>query len=202
MKRRLRFFLLFILVAGCVEPYDFTVKDGSPALVMEAYLSDKSYNETLTYPSDWRYFTVRLSETGDAKPVTGALATLFSSEGQKSIYSEAADGRYLLLDKTFKASGGVEYKLQVALADADVLESGWEAMPDAEIAPMGDIGFQESEKQLYVIESNEWVLRTDKVAAATVQIPRNVSGEKVYYRWTFSPMWIYVAPLISQTSPV
>lgn len=207
MTKRLRFFLLFIVVAGCVEPYDFTVKDMTPALVVEGYISDKSYNETLSYPSDGRYFSVRLTETGDVTnvrptPVVGATITLLSSEGEEWSYSEDADGRYLLLDNAFESRAGVQYKLRIALADTDVFESGWEEMPEVNVSPMGDIGFEESEKQVYVMESNEWVVRTKKTAVAKIQVPRNDSGEKINYRWTFSPMWIYVAPLTSQISPV
>jgi hypothetical protein len=50
--------------AGCVEPYEFVVHDDEQALV-EAFISDKSFSETLLYASDGRYFTVKLTNTGD-----------------------------------------------------------------------------------------------------------------------------------------
>ena len=34
-------------------------QDNDPALVVEAVISDKSFNETLLYPSDGRHFTVK-----------------------------------------------------------------------------------------------------------------------------------------------
>lgn len=198
--------MLYLAVAGCVEPYEFVVEDPSPSLVVEAYISDRSYNETLAYPSDGRYFTVRLTETGDvtnvrAKPVSGATVQLLSSDSQRWSYQEDKGGIYTLFDDDFKARHGTRYKLHILLPDENIYESDWESMPDTVIPPMGEIGFREAEKQVYVMESKEWVLRTKQVVVANVQVPDNTSGEPIYYRWTYAPMWIYVAPLTSQVDP-
>lgn len=205
--KRLRFFLLFIVIAGCVEPYEFVVKDLSPSLVVEAYISDKSYNETLTYPSDGRYFTVKLSETGDVTnvrpiPVAGAVVELRSNEGETWLYQEGNGGMYTLFDNDFKARKGLQYQLHITLPDEHIYESGWEAMPDVNVPPMGDIAFKESQKQVYVLEANQWVVRTKQTVVTSIQVPVNTSGEEIHYRWSYSPTWIYVAPLISQSDPV
>lgn len=207
MLKKFRFFALFVIIAGCVEPYEFVVKDQSPALVVEAYISDKSYNETVLYPSDGRYFTVKLSETGDvtnirSKPVTGATVGLLSDEGGTWSYQESAGGIYSLLDKDFKARAGVQYKLHLTLADENVYESEWVTLPATAIPHMGEISYRESQKQVYVMESRQWVVRTKQTVVVNVDVPENTSGENIHYRWTYSPTWIYVAPLISQSDPV
>ena len=205
MLKRLRFVALFLIV-GCIEPYEFVVRDTTPSLVVEASISDRSFNETLSYPSDGRYFTVKLSETSDvtnsrARQVSGAHIELETSLGEVFTYTETAPGIYSLLDTDLEAEAGVEYKLRIATADEITYESTWERLPDVEAPPMGQIGFSETEEQSYVMESQQWVLREKQVVRANVEVARNTSGEHIFYRWTFEPMWIYVAPLISQNDP-
>lgn len=206
MLRKLKSFFVFIVVLGCVEPYEFIVRDNEPWLVVEASISDKSFNETLTYPSDGRYFTAKLSMTSDVtnmRPVSvkGALVELRASDGGTWYYSDEGDGLYALRDPEFKALPDVQYKLRVTLGDARVYESTWEALPETIAAPMGDIGFTETEKKVYVFEAMKWVLKTKKFVTANITIPGNTTGKPIHYHWSYSPMWIYEAPLVSQNSP-
>lgn len=207
MPKSLRSFVLFLLIAGCVEPYEFMVRDTAPSLVVEASISDKSFNETLTYPSDGRYFTVRLTMTGDVtnvrpQPVTGATVELQSSDGETWFYQAVELGVYALLNDEFEARKGIDYKLRIVLQDENIYESSWERMPETEIPPIGEIDFVEGEKQVYVMESSEWVLRTKQIISTYIQIPENETGETIRYRYAYSPMWIYVAPLVSRFDPV
>lgn len=200
--------MLFLIIAGCVEPYEFLIHEPSPGLVIEASISDKSFDETLLYPSDGRYFTVKLSLTGDVTnvrptPVGSAIVTLESSDGRVWAYTEDIDeGAYSLLDKTFKADRGIQYRLRVALPDEHLYESEWESLPEVDVPPMGEIGFTETEKEVYVMEALDWVIRTKKFVTAKISVPENETAKTIFYRWTFSPMWIYVAPLVSQNDPV
>ena len=141
MLRKLRFTFLF-LIAGCIEPYEFVVRNPQPSLVIEAFLSDKSFKETLGYPSDGRYFTVKLTQTGDVQntrplPVAGAVVTLATSDGDELIYTETGSGIYTLLDPDFEARRGVLYSLRVATPDEYVYESSWEGLPEVEVPPDG-----------------------------------------------------------------
>jgi len=206
MLKNLKSFFLFVLIVGCVEPYEFVVHDKEPSLVVEAYISDRSFNETLSYPSDGRYFTVKLMETGDVTnsrpvPVRGGVVTLHSSLGEVWNYTEEGKGVYKLPDPDFKAEAGIAYKLRILLPDENIFESGWEALPEAVVPPMGEIGFAETERPMYVMESGKWVLRTFQGITANIQVAENNVGETIYYRWTFSPMWIYRAPLTSVIDP-
>jgi len=206
MFRKVGFLLLFS-IAGCIEPYEFVVKDSEPSLVVEGFLSDKSFNETLNYPSDGRYFTVKLTYTGDVTntrpvPVTDAVVEVVTSDGQQIGYESVGDGLYELHDANFKALPGISYKLRIALRDENVYESSWETLPDTDVPAMGKVGFKEIDKQLYVMESGKWMLRSKQFVSAFVEVPENTSGSKIFYRWTYSPIWIYVAPLVSLSDPV
>ena len=167
--KRIQGFLLFLLIAGCVEPYEFAIKNNEPTLVVEGYLSDKSFTETVNYPSDGRYFTVKLTTTTDVinvrpRPVRGAHVQLLNDDGEVWEYSESADqlGSYHLVNNDFKAEFGVNYKLSIKLPDENAYESDWETLPTQSVPAMGQISFREESIQKYIVESNEEVLVTVK----------------------------------------
>ena len=206
MRKRVGFILFFGLVAACVEPYEFVVHDDARTLVIEAYISDRSYAETVLYPSDGRYFSVKLTTTGDVtdarpEPVAGANVSLLSSGGEVWTYTEEEAGVFWLKDKDFKAALNVDYKQRVVLADETTYESQWESLPDITVPPMGEIGFMETTKDMYVMESSEWVVRSFKGIQTVIGIPENESSNGIHYRWTYSPTWIYKAPLASVIDP-
>jgi hypothetical protein len=201
MLKKVTYFLFFLVSAACVEPYNFVIHDNEPSLVVEAFLSDKSYNETVNYPSDGRYFTVKLSYTSDvinvrSKPISYATVELQSDIGEILQYTEsAAAGIYELLDDDFKAEPGVRYRLRIQLPDDQVYESAWEELPMTEPPPMGEIGFEEFMLQKYAIQANEEVIVSVKAMRTQIQLPANSTGTPLFYRWTFTPHWVYIAPL-------
>ncbi|MDH4091799.1 MAG: DUF4249 domain-containing protein [Cyclobacteriaceae bacterium] len=204
MLKRLQFFLLVLLLTNCIEPYNFVVIATESTLVVEAFLSDKSFNETVLYPSDGRYFNVKLSETGDvtnkrAIPVSAAAVRLISDEGGAWEYTESdlvgSPGLYTLFDNDFKAKENVGYKLQITLTGEKTYESTWERMPSTAAPVMGEIGFTETDVQSYAIELDKQIIKTIRGMMANIQLPKNNTREPIYYRWKFAPMWIYQAPL-------
>ena len=208
MLKRILGFLLVVCAVGCVEPYEFVIENNEPALVIEAFLSDKSFNETVDYPSDGRYFSVKLTTTTDVinvrpLPVKAAQVQLFSDRGEVWQYTESKDapGFYFLLSDEFKAEVGVAYKLSVKLQDESAYESDWASMPVVPSSEMGQITFREVEVQKYVVESNEEVLKTVKGIWTDIEVPENTASEPLYYKWNYTSHWIYVAPLASSISP-
>ena len=201
MVKKATYSLFFLVAAACVEPYNFVIHDSEPSLVVEAFLSDKSYNETVNYPSDGRYFTVKLSYTSDvinvrSTPISYATVELQSDIGETLQYIEsAAAGIYELLDDDFKAEPGVQYRLRIQLPDDQVYESAWQGLPMTEPPPMGQMGFEEFMLQKYAIQANEEVIVSIKALRTQIQIPANTSGTPLFYRWTFTPHWVYIAPL-------
>ena len=62
----------FSCVLMC-KRYEFLIENEQPSLVVEGYISDKSYNETLQYPGDGRCFSVKISYTSDVINRRGPL---------------------------------------------------------------------------------------------------------------------------------
>lgn len=205
-----RLLFLFLFIASCIEPYEFVVHDETQTLVVEASISDKSFSETLSYPSDGRYFKVKLSYTGDVtntRPILiqGALVTLASDQGDHWLYTEFDEGPgvYKLLDDNFSAEPGVKYMLQIALPNDETYESSWEELPAVDAPLIGPVSFSETEVQRYIVEAGKEVLRTVKGLTPRIEVPaRTSTGSSIYYRWDSTPLWIYVAPLTSSSSPV
>ena len=104
-------------------------------------------------------------------------------------------GIYALLDNDFKAETGVQYKLRIQLPDEDLYESDWESLPGIDAPPMGPIGFKEVISQKYAIQAEEEVIVSVKGIRTQIDVPENNSGLPIYYRWSFTPHWIYIAPL-------
>ncbi len=203
MLKQIQYFILFWIVISCIEPYEFAIKNNEPTLVVEAYISDKSFEETVDYPSDGRYFTVKLTTTGDVtnsrpQPVQEAQVHLANDEDEVWDYTESSPGVYSLFDDDFKAEAGVRYKLVVMLSDETIIESDWEYLPEVSVPAMGDINFKEEEFQKYIVEANEDVIVNAKGIRTEVTIAENISDQPIYYRWTFVPHWIYIAPFGSR----
>jgi len=207
MNRYFKSFLLFIFIAGCIEPYDFVIKDVRPGIVIDAHLSDKSFHETQAYPSDGIYPSVRLSRTGDVKnsraePISGALVELIDDQGGAYPFAEQGDpGHYIITDPDFHAVTGVGYKLRVSVEGEAVIESSWETLP-GEQEPIGTVGFHEVVRPMYKHEANDQVVKDVKGVETFVNVPPNTAGDPVFYRWSFEPTFIFVAPLASSSTPI
>ena len=189
---------------GCIEPFEFKIENDQPALVIEGQISNVSYNGSKEYPSDGRYFTVTLRLTSDVtnvrdEKVSHAYVSLISSEGDRWDYSEKAEkaGEYILCDDEFSAINNSQYKLEVLLSDGDFYQSNWEQLPEIIPGEMGDIKFEETEPQRYVLRTGERVLRSFKGIDVSIDLPPAKSGNTIYYKWDFTPTWTYESPLIS-----
>lgn len=202
MFKRICNLFLFLAIAGCVEPYQFVVRNDEPTLVVEGYISDKSFEETVLYPSDGRYFTIKLTLTSDVinvrpQPVRYAGVKLLSNEDENWEYTatDSESGIYTLMDPDFKARHGVKYKVQIEIPNDDVYESEWETLPSTPAPPMGPVEYEEKEVQRYKIELGEQVIVTVKGIQTKIDIPVNPTNEPIHYRWKYEPTWIFRAPL-------
>lgn len=193
-----------MLLVGCIEPYQFRITDTDPGIVIEATLSDKSFNDTKDYPSNGRYFTVKVSKTSDvinvrSEMVSYAMVELASDQGETWEYLETdpvgAPGVYKLLDDDFKALSGVRYRLSVTTPDDVLIESDWQEMP-ANAPAIGPVSFQEVTRQRIVLGQ----IRDVNGVKPQIRLPENESGSTIYYRWKFLPTWLFDAPLASTTS--
>jgi hypothetical protein len=208
MLKKAACIILFLAATACVERFHFVIDDNAPSLVVEAFLSDKSYSETLMYPSDGRYFTVKLSHTSDVinirpEMIGNANVELHSDRGDMWEYTESAatDGTYELLLDDFKAEPSVKYKLYIRLPNDQVYESEWEGLPANATPPIGQIGFKETVIEKYAIQANEEVIISVKAIETHISLPENTTGSTLFYRWAFVPHWKFTAQFSSVVLP-
>lgn len=198
-----RYIILLIVISlfGCVERYDFVVGNTSEGIVIESYISNKSYNNTLAYPSDGRYFKVKLSKTSDVKNVKTEIisrAKVFIADdfGRRWNYVEDWSdlGSYYIYDENFSAKIDRKYKLNVELSSGQKFESKWEELPSIK-TEVGDVSFIESSVDKYVYQKQgEKVLKNFRGIDVRVKTPANSLKESKYFKWNFDPIWIYIAP--------
>lgn len=198
-----RYFIILLMFSACVEPFDFDRKNSDPQLVIEAYVSDISFTESMDAPSNGRYFEVKLKWS---RPVASTVldsitpfadVRLIDNDDNEWQYHETSNewGTYTLFDPDFKACEGQQYKLQITLRDDLVYESDWETLPALKAPPVEDIWFDEYTVKNYYYAANEQKIGLDTVIDISTKVPPNPEGEERFYRWTFDPYWVYEAPL-------
>lgn len=199
---------LFILLSFtlCVDPYEFKIENDEPWLVVEGQISDQSFNECVIVPSDGRFFEVTLRWTSEVKNVrdqiiAGARVTLENDSNTKWNYSEISPGKYLLLDPEFKALKSVKYRLQIGLPNGENYQSSWEEMPDINPEKTGAISIQEIVKPVYKYVAGEKQIIDEVGINLVMDLPQNEHELPTYYKWEFTPIWIYTAPFASSTQP-
>ena len=208
MNRSFAILLLVLLTADCVEPYKFRIENNQPTLVIEAQISNVSYNETKDYPSDGRYFTVKLSYTSDViniynEPAAYASVNLKDDQENSWQYIEEpiGSGTHFLNDEYFKADLKRKYKLHIQLVNGNTYESDYEEMPKVIPPKMGDIKFEETTSQTYRIEAGESVIRSADGVNVSISLNKIEQKESIFYRWTFDPTWVFTAPLGHSSDP-
>jgi len=194
---------------SCIEPYDFRVKNETPNLVVEGFISNVSYNQSLDFPSCGRYFEIKLSYTNDVinirgESISSAVVELYDDQGNSWQYTGIQEEStvYRLLDPTFRALADRMYKLKIILKEGDMYESDWVSLPNQDISSIGNVGFNEEEIETYVNIAGEDEIRSIEGINATIELPVNNSEEPIYYRWTYDPTWVYIAPLASIVEPI
>ena len=195
----IKYVLLLIIIQACIEPYDFAIPSQDDDLVVEAMITDASYDETISYPSDGRYFKVKLSRVSGVKnilnqPVSGASVKIITSQQDSLFLEERSDGQYFILDQCFKAIEGVQYRLKILLQDNAVFESTWEQLPNVDNV-MGDISFEETEeKMIRDVNGENYIIDVPGINFQ-VDLKENNQEKPIYYLWEYDPTWIFRAPL-------
>lgn len=200
--------LLITVLYACIDRYDFLVENKQPGIVIEGFISDKSYNDTRAYPSEGRYLRLKLSWSSDVvnvrnKPIQGAYVSLHYL-GNRIEYQEDLDhpGEYFINNKDFKAKPGEEYQLRInalgylILSEYVTLPSNGTTLLDNEV----DIKETTLSKYEY-LNDNEKEIRTFHGIDLSVRTPPNDTEKAKYYKWNFDPLWIYIAPKARKTSP-
>jgi hypothetical protein len=208
MSRSLIFIILLSLTSDCIEPYNFRIKNNNPTLVIEAHISNVSFEDAKNYPSDGRYFSTKLAYTSDVinihdAPVSDAAVILYDDLDNSWLYDESptGSGYYYLYDGHFKVDVNRSYKLQIHLSNGSIYESDFEKTNNTFAPEMGAIDFKETTKLTYEIEIGEKVINAKNGIDVGISIPINEQKKTLYYRWDFEPTWIFTAPFGSIARP-
>jgi hypothetical protein len=205
MKKALVFALSLLIITSCIEPYTFDNKDVKPVLVVEGFISDVSYNESLLLPNDGRFFGIKLKYTSIVTNkyddvIEDATVRLISDDGFYWNYTPTFfedSFQYLLIDNDFHAEEGKSYKIQIILSNGETYESEFQSLE--EIKPMGDISFEETEQTTTKYIAGEIELVTIKGINVFISIPE--SEIPASYRWDVLPSWVFIAPNARENSP-
>lgn len=204
IRRSLLYIVNLLVLTTCIEPYSFNVDDSNERLVIESFITDVSYIESFDYPSDGRFFTTTLRYgqkiNGFGESVTQAIVSIEASNGNEWFYTETSAGTYVLLDPDFKALKGIDYKLNVLLANNERFESDW-ARLESDEHKMGDISFVESENFETVYQRGEKIVKEVAGINLTVDIPEKANEESKFYLWQYDATWIYIAGRRSYRDP-
>lgn len=207
MKGLLSFSVLLIFFS-CSQKYDFNVENDKDGLVVEASISDKSFMESLTFPSDGRYFQVKLTKTTRVdnvrdEKIKGAKVLLVTNDGRSWQYEEnkLEPGSYYLKDDFFEVELGKSYKLKIGLEKGQHFESYWEKMPVYE-NNAGLVDFSEVKKDVHKWIAGERVIKSLNGINVRTQVPKSTENGQRFFKWSFDPMWVYRAELTDFDSPV
>ncbi|MFT5884374.1 MAG: hypothetical protein ACI9IP_000829 [Arcticibacterium sp.] len=200
MKRFIAF-VAVLTIFSCSERFDFNVENPGLGLVVEASISDKSFVESLSFPSDGRYFKVSLSLTSDVDnirnvKVAQAKVSLVSNAGDTWTYDEDPldFGTYYLKDEFFGAEPNVAYKLMIDFARGEHFESRWEQMPTSE-NPIGNFQIRETFEEQYTFEIDEFVIKNYRGVDLMLEVPVTTVPTERFVKWSFEPTWVHRASL-------
>ena len=206
-----KFYILLLTLSlfSCVEKYEFSVDNDEIGIVIEAFISNKSYTNTVEYPSDGRYFKVKIKHISNVTNVADSVisyANVRLLDNQNNIWNYIEDwnnpGEYKLTDPNFKSIFGVKYKIQVTIPSGEKFESSWETMP-VENTILGKTSIEQTSIHKYTwIDEGEKEIRPYPGINVSVKLNENISNDNVYYRWDYEPLWIYIAPFADDDGPV
>ncbi len=204
-----RFFILLSTLSlySCVEKYDINITNKVDGVVIEASISNLSYNETLKYPSNGRLFQVKLKSLSNVtnikdKIISNAIVTLIDDRGDRILYTESPPGTYSIKKPEFAAIYGIQYKLNVKIPSGEEFESSWETLPQME-TELGELSIEETSIYKYVsAANNEKKIGNFEGINLNVELDKNNSEDYKYYRWTYDLLWIFIAPRPNNSSPV
>lgn len=123
MLHPVRYFMLLLIISGCVERYDpdeEVLKTGT--LVINAHLTDQPGDQQIEIS---RSTTLRFP---DYEPVPDCYALLLREDGDEREFSDAGSGKYRsMLDGEFLQTG-VSYSLHVITPEGNEYESDFEML--------------------------------------------------------------------------
>jgi hypothetical protein len=171
---------ILILLAGCIEPYEFDAGEAEQILVINALFTDLEQQPDiiLSYASDYG--------EGPGEPITGAKIELIFSETETKTYVEIDAGRYRLFD-TFAGQEGEQYALRIETAEGKTYECPPQEMPARIVPDSVELGFSTFE----TLTSVGNVL-TNNAIDIFIHSPLSKNGQRGRFRWSIDEAYSFV----------
>lgn len=158
---------IFILLAGCIEPYTPPeVEQGDSLLVVDGFINVNG-KSIITLNR-----TQNLLETLATPSETGAVLSIEDENGNLAFLVEEKPGKYSLAARSFNTS---KYRLNIKTKDGKEYAS--------EFIPL---------KNSPPIDSVTWTITSDKGVQVYVNT-HDVENKTLYYRWIFEETWQYTS---------
>ena len=188
---------------SCVESFTFDTSKEEDFLVVDGYISDVSFDESVLEPMDPKYFQISLKMTNAVsntidEVVTSAQVELVDDSGEHWDYTETTGGIYRLYFEDFEAKEGKSYKLSIKLKNGEEYESDLEFLPPS--LEKGQIVYHEDTTRDYRIIAGTKQITDIKGVNVKIQLPTNSSPETAYNRWDFVTTYGFIARLNADTS--
>ncbi|WP_069660459.1 DUF4249 domain-containing protein [Arcticibacter eurypsychrophilus] len=103
-------FFSSLLFSSCEDTIDFKTNEGTPALVVEGWLTNLPGNQYVKL-----YLTKTLAEKNSYPPVTNATLTLNDDAGNKEVLKEVSPGKYEIAN--LKGVEGRTYTLRILCSE-------------------------------------------------------------------------------------
>ena len=127
------FVLIFSLLNGCVDPFEFKGVDTDKRIVVDGYITNARKAHKISVSR-----TTGFSNTKN-ELISGCQIVIRSSDGDTEILTELPDGHYYT-SPDFQAEFGVDYQLEVRPPDEQILTSSQVKMHEGKV--MRDFDFQ------------------------------------------------------------
>lgn len=158
---------IFILLAGCIEPFTPpVVVQSNSLLVVDGFINVNGKSTIILNR------TQNLLETSTTPPETGAAVSLQDENGNASIFTEEKPGLYSLSPRSYSTS---KYKLSIKTKDAIEYESDYVMLKNSPL-----------------IDSVTWKITSEKGVQVYVNT-HDPENKTLYYRWTYEETWLYTS---------
>lgn len=198
LMKGLQLCFIMMLFGSCVETFTFDTSNEESFLVVDGYISDVSYNETLLQPMNPKYFEVRLKMTNVVgntvdTPVPQAQVELVDDLGEHWDYEESTGGVYRLYFEDFEAEEGKSYKLSIKLSNGEHYESNLETLPQ----PLGEgeVIYEEDQIRDYRIVAGTKKIVDINGVSVKFELPNEPNATTTYNRWDFVTTYGFIARL-------
>lgn len=174
----IKFFIIWLITASCVESFDLETGSASNALVVDGLITNAvgPHQVILSRPDDFSSST-----SAPEILVSGALLEIVDSSGEIEQLSETSLGKYET-SSSFIGIPGEAYTLKITLENGDRYESTPEVMPPSTQLDSIIINFEERE----ALNENNVVL---PITGMTLSTKSSITQENELIRLRYSSIY-------------